>query len=136
VSAGERGPLADVLIIDDDLDNVDALTMIVQSVGHTVRVGYNGEEGMRLAHERSPDLVLLDVEMPILSGPAMALEMLIHNMGLEKVPVILLSGSPDLKRIASEVGTLYFLTKPYRMAEILALVERALVERAAPRRPG
>ncbi len=64
----------------------------------------------------------------------MALGMLIHNMGLEKVPVILLSGSPELDRIASEVGTPYFLTKPYRMVEILALVKRALVERLAPRR--
>jgi DNA-binding response OmpR family regulator len=126
--------LADVLIIDDDLDNADALAMIMQSDGHSVRVGYNGEEGLRLAYERYPDVVLLDVEMPVLSGPAMALEMLIHNMGLEKVPVILLSGSPELEQIASEVGTSYFLTKPYRMAEILALVNRALVERVAPRR--
>lgn len=126
--------MADVLILDDDLDNADALAMIMQSAGHSVRVGFNGEEGLQLARERTPDVVLLDVEMPILDGPAMALQMLIHNMGLEKVPVILLSGVPDLREIALEVGTSYFLTKPYRMAEILALVDRALVERAAPRR--
>lgn len=126
--------MADVLIIDDDLDNAEALSLIIESAGHAVRVGYNGEEGLRMAHERSPDVALLDVEMPVLSGPAMALGMLIHNMGLEKVPVILLSGSPDLERVAAEVGTPYFLTKPYRMVEILALVRRALVERLAPQR--
>jgi DNA-binding NtrC family response regulator len=106
----------------------------MQSEGHSVRVGYNGAEGMELVHQRTPDLVLLDVEMPILSGPAMALQMLIHNMGLEKVPVILLSGAPGLARVASEVGTIYFLAKPYRLREIVGLVNRALVERAAPRR--
>ena len=126
--------MANVLIIDDDLDNADALALIMESEGHSVRIGYNGEEGMRLVHDAAPDVVLLDVEMPIMSGPAMALQMWIHNMGLEAVPVILLSGAPDLARIASEVGTSYFLAKPYRLAEIVALVDRALVERVAPLR--
>ena len=69
--------------------------------GHAVRIGYNGEDGMRLAAARSPDLVLLDVEMPILNGPGMALEMFLHDVGLEMVPVILLSGVPDLAGIVS-----------------------------------
>src|SRR5690242_18512190 len=106
--------------------------MIMQSRGHDVRIGYNGEDGMRLAHARHPDLVLLDVEMPILNGPGMALQMFLHNLGLENVPVILLSGIPDLDRIAGEVGTPYFLGKPYPLAAIVALVDRALSERVAP----
>jgi DNA-binding NtrC family response regulator len=126
--------VADLLIIDDDPDSADALSMLMESEGHEVRVGYNGEEGLRLAKEKSPDLVLLDVEMPILDGPGMALEMLVHNMGLEKIPVILLSGVPDLERVANEVGTPYFLGKPYRLAQIMALLDRALTERIAPRR--
>ena len=126
--------MADLLIIEDDLDSADALSLLMQSEGHAVRVGYNGAEGLRLAEERHPDLVLLDVEMPILNGPDMSLAMLIHNMGLELIPVILLSGVPDLERIANEVGTPYFLGKPYHLAEIVALVDRALVERQPPRR--
>lgn len=126
--------MADLLIIDDDPDSADALAMLMESQGHEVRIGYNGEEGLRLAQERSPDLVLLDVEMPILDGPGMALQLLVHNMGLEKIPVILLSGVPDLERVASEVGTPYFLGKPYRLAQIIALLDRALTEQIAPRR--
>jgi DNA-binding NtrC family response regulator len=126
--------VADVLIIEDDLDSAEALSLVMQSRGHEVRVGYNGEEGLRLADEKPPDLVLLDVEMPILDGPGMALAMLIHNMGLELVPVVLLSGVPDLERIANEVGTPYFLGKPYHLARLVALVDRALVERQPPRR--
>ncbi len=126
--------MADVLVIDDDVDGAEALSLIMQSRGHQVRIGYNGEDGMRLADARCPDLVLLDVEMPVLDGPGMALEMFLHNVGLELVPVILLSGIPDLERIASEVGTPYYLGKPYRLSEIDALVKRALSERVAPRR--
>ena len=126
--------MADLLIIDDDLDSADALSMAMTSRRHEVRVGYNGEEGMRLADERLPDVVLLDVEMPIMNGPDMALAILIHDLGMENVPVILLSGIPDLGEVAKEVGTPYFLNKPYRLAAITALINRVLDERVAPHR--
>lgn len=125
--------MADLLIIDDDVDSADALAMIMQSEGHQVRTGYNGIEGMQLAGEQSPDALLLDVEMPLMDGPGMAVAMLLHNAGLEKVPVILLSGVVGLEKIAAEVGTPYFLGKPYHLKQIVALVRRALAERIAPR---
>jgi DNA-binding NtrC family response regulator len=128
--------MANLLIIDDDIDSADALAMIMQFEGHEVRVGYNGAEGMALASEQSPDLVLLDVEMPVMDGPGMALAMLVHDMGMERIPVILLSGVVHLETIAAQVGTPYFLGKPYNLKQIVALVRRALLERIAPRRGG
>jgi DNA-binding NtrC family response regulator len=125
--------MASLLTIDDDLDGADALSAMMRSEGHEVRVGYNGEEGLRLARERLPDLALLDVEMPLLDGPGMAHQMLIRNMGLERVPVVLLSGVINLKDVAAQVGTPYFLGKPYRYEDILTLVKRALTEHQAPR---
>lgn len=124
--------MADLLIVDDDLDSAEALADLLQSEGHTVRVGYNGNEGVRLAHDRHPDVALLDVEMPHLTGPEMAFQMFIHNMGLENVPVILLSGIPNLSTVAQAVGTPYFLSKPYRYERLMTLLERALSERIAP----
>ena len=76
---------------------------------------------------------MLDVEMPILDGPGMAYQMFLDHLGLEFVPIILLSGVPELERIAEEVGTPYFLGEPYRYEQLLALVNRALSERTAPR---
>jgi DNA-binding NtrC family response regulator len=127
--------MASLLIIDDDLDGADALSEMMRFEGHEVRVGYNGEEGLRLARERLPDLALLDVEMPLLDGPGMAHQMLIRNMGLESIPVVLLSGVINLKDVAAQIGTPYFLGKPYRYEDILTLVKRALTEHRAPR-PG
>jgi DNA-binding NtrC family response regulator len=128
--------MADVLIIDDDVDSADVLSEVMLDSGHVVRVGYNGHEGLVLAKERTPDVALLDVEMPLLGGPAMAYEMFLHDMGLEDVPVVFLSGAPDLREVAAAVGTPYFLNKPYRYAEVSALVARALSERIAPAHPG
>jgi DNA-binding NtrC family response regulator len=128
--------MADVLIIDDDIDSADVLAHIMRMQGHEVRIGYNGLDGLRLAKDRTPQLVLLDVEMPLLNGPRMAYEMLLHDLGLEHVPVVFLSGIPDLSTLAAEVGTPYFLTKPYSYDDVVALVARALAERVAPSWPG
>lgn len=127
--------MASVLIIDDDLDGAEALAEIMRAEGHDVRVGYNGQEGLWLVHERIPDLVLLDVEMPVLDGPGMAYQMFLQDMGLEGVPIVFLSGVPNLREVAAAAGTPYFLGKPYRYDWIVALVERALAERIAPHPP-
>ena len=100
--------LADLLVIDDDLDGADALAEILRTEGHEVRVGYNGEDGLRLARERLPDMALLDVEMPLLDGPGMAHQMFIHDMGMELVPVVLLSGAVNLRQVAATVGVPLF----------------------------
>lgn len=128
--------MADLLIIDDDVDSATILAQIMDMQGHAVRIGYDGQEGLRLAKERTPDLVLLDVEMPNLDGPGMAYEMLVHDMGLENVPVILLSGIAGLSTVAETLGTPYFLSKPYRYTEVVNLAARALAESIAPAWPG
>lgn len=127
--------MANLLIIDDDIDSATVLAQIMDMQEHEVRIGYDGRDGLRLATERRPDLVLLDVEMPILDGPGMAYEMLLHDMGLENVPVILLSGIAGLSTIAAKIGTPYFLSKPYGYHQVVALVARALAERVAPTWP-
>jgi DNA-binding NtrC family response regulator len=125
--------MAHVLIIDDDIDSAEVLADVMRLAGHDVRVGYNGREGLQLAKEQIPDLALLDVDMPLLGGPGMAYEMFVHDMGLENVPVVFLSGNPNLREIAATVGTPYFLAKPYGFKQVVALVTRALTERIAPR---
>jgi CheY-like chemotaxis protein len=90
--------LADVLIVDDDADAAEALREVMTLEGHEVRVAYDGREGLAALATRIPDVVLLDVEMPVLDGPDMANEMLVHNLGLERLPIVLLSGVPIWRR--------------------------------------
>lgn len=127
--------MADVLIVDDDSDTADLLAELLQHTGHTTRVACDGREGMARLHERSPDVVVLDVEMPRLTGPGMALEMFLHDHGLEYIPIVLCSGVLDLQAFADHVGTKYFLAKPYDAGELLSLIELALVERTPPQPP-
>ena len=125
--------MADLLIVEDDEDVSWMLEQLFVDRGHTVRIAADGEAGLRALREYMPELVILDVEMPVLDGPAMAYRMFVHNLGLENIPVVLMSGVFDLRGVAARVGTPYFTAKPFDIAKMMALIERALVERALPR---
>jgi CheY-like chemotaxis protein len=124
--------VANLLVVDDDPDLAELLTGYRESEGHTVRVAHDGVEGLRLVSEQPPDLVLLDVEMPVLTGPQMSYQMVLRDCGDELIPVVLLSAVANLHRTAARVGTPYFLGKPFEPAALSRLVARALAERQAP----
>ena len=125
--------MADLLIVEDDEDVRWMLEQLLLVRGHTVRTAADGEAGLLALREHPPELVLLDVEMPVLDGPSMAYRMFVHNLGLENIPVVLMSGVFDLPGVAARVGTPYFIAKPFDIAKMMALIERVLVERALPR---
>ena len=127
--------MANVLIVDDHVDTVELETDLLESAGHRVQTGFNGAEGLKsLAKGRLPDCIVLDVDMPVLSGPAMAHEMLLHDAGGEKIPIVLVSGRDDLAAVAGRMGTPYFLTKgtPGYATSLLEILGRALGERRPP----
>ena len=125
--------MAHILVVDDDYDIVEGFKDLLQDEGHFVRTARTGEEGLaQLRAAPLPQLVVLDVEMPVLGGPAMAHQMLLHDAGEEKIPVLLMSARLDLGEIAERMGTPYFLHKPSNIDELLALIDRALHERISP----
>jgi FixJ family two-component response regulator len=128
--------MANVLIVDDDVDTTDLSRELLESVGHRVRAAHSGEEGLAfLSAPPLPDCLLLDVEMPILSGPGMAHQMLLHDAGEENIPIVLVSGRSDLPLVAARMGTPYFLAKatPDYSEVLLKILDRALSERVAPK---
>jgi CheY-like chemotaxis protein len=127
--------LADILIVDDCTDLALTLGEMLTLSGHTVRIATDGHEGLAALDERLPDLVVLDVDMPLLDGPSMAHRMLIRDVGREEIPIVLASGNVDLLDVAALVGTPYAVPKPSPPEVILGVVDRALYERVAPHPP-
>ena len=124
--------MADLLVVEDDRDVAWLLEQVLVAEGHRVRVARDGEEGLRLLHERLPEVVITDIEMPVLDGPQMAGRMLLDDCGLEEIPVLLISGFADLDRIAKRIGTPYTLAKPFATRDLVALLNLALTERRPP----
>jgi len=125
--------MATVLVVDDNADIRTLLATMVEMAGHQVREASDGRKAVEAAAEEHPDLMLVDVEMPILTGPEMAYELFLRNFGLEKIPIILFSGVVGLYEIAEKVGTPYFLGKPCSPDALLGMVDRALREHVSPR---
>lgn len=125
--------MADILIVEDDAELAETLAELLGVEGHTTRVAYNGKDGLRALAERAPDLMLLDIEMPVLDGPGLSSAALARDQGLELVPVILSSGYGNLDDVAQRVGTPYRIAKPCSLDALTKLIERALAERRPPR---
>lgn len=128
--------MADILVVDDDADSAETVGQLLETAGHNIRVASDGLAGLAEVARQLPDLVVLDVEMPVLDGPAMAFDMILRDAGSEKIPVVLISGSLDLDAVAARVGTPYLLAKPASMDAVLATVELALLERIPPKPQG
>ncbi len=124
--------MADLLIVDDDEDLSSLLAEVLEDRGHQVRVARDGRQGLWCVEQQKPDVVLLDVEMPVLDGPGMAYGLFISDLGRELIPIVLLSGAAQLARLAGRIGTPYFLSKPYPLEVLFDVLHRALTERSPP----
>jgi DNA-binding NtrC family response regulator len=125
--------MADLLVVDDDADVADSMAELLMDEGHVIRIAHDGKQGLTRLAERIPEAVLLDVEMPVLTGPEMAIKMFLDDCGQEEIPIVLISGVKNLAAVAARVGTPYFLSKPFAVDVLLRLIGRALVERVPPR---
>lgn len=116
-----------ILLVDDDTSLLRTLSLNLQARGHRVVTAERGEQALALARREDPDVVILDLGLPDISGT----EVLRRLRTWAEVPVIVLSarhGSDD-KVEALDVGADDYVTKPFGIDELLARV-RAAVRRA------
>ena len=112
-----------VLVVDDEESNIATVTAVLRSAACVVLAAKSGEEGLRIAASRQPDIILLDVKMPGIDG-YQAARSLSANEQTNSIPIIMvtsLSGTEDRTR-ALNAGAVDFLTKPVEAAELQAKV--------------
>lgn len=116
-----------ILIVDDDRAQVEALAIRLQKQGFTTVLAHEGQRGLRLAQERRPDLVLLDLRLPDVDGFEIC-GRLVDSPDTCHIPIIIVSGSdePDIVRSARAAGCQFFIGKPYDPNALLTLIEHAL----------
>jgi len=123
---------AKILVIDDDPDFVAATKLVLESKPYQVVTAFDGDEGLKKARDESPDLIILDVIMPLKDG-FMVCEQLKRDPELGKIPVLMLTAFADkVGETSLAVGqglTLEaedFIDKPITPTELLIRVERLL----------
>lgn len=117
-----------ILVVDDSAEACDfAVNYVLKPNGYRALVARNGEDGLRRALHDNPDLIILDLEMPRMTGMEV-LEAL--NEAGRSIPVILstLHGSEAMAVRAFRLGVKDYIVKPYRVEEMLGAIERALSE--------
>ena len=122
-----NGAPARILVVDDEPQNVELMEAILQDAEYEVFSAFGGEEAMALAHEKRPDLIILDLMMPGLSGFEVCarIKMDPQTGGIPVLFVTALNQMADKER-ALAVGGDDFVTKPVQYAELLARVEALL----------
>ncbi len=120
-----------VLIADDNVQNAELLEAYLDGTGWDTKLAANGEETLALAKEWMPDVILLDVMMPKLSGFEVCKKLRADaaTRGIGVLMVTALDQANDIER-AIDAGTDDFMTKPIHKSELL-LRARALVESRA-----
>jgi GAF domain-containing protein/CheY-like chemotaxis protein len=116
-----------ILIIDDKIEIITFLTDLLEPLGYRLSTAFDGREGLKRALQERPDLILLDVNMPGLSG----IEVLegLQRQGV-RTPVILMTlyGSESVAVQAFRLGARNYITKPIDLNELLVAIDWALEE--------
>jgi len=121
-----------VLVVDDHPPTVQLIKSALEGIGLEVRTAENGAECLLAVHEEKPDLVVLDVMMPVLDG-FQTLKVLQQSQDTKDIPVIMLTARSSDRDVAHgwRSGVTSYLTKPFSVDQLVAMVRRIL-EVAAP----
>ena len=124
-------PKPHILVVDDSPANVKFLLKMLLDKGYSVQGVPSGEQALQAARASATDLILLDINMPLMDGFEVC-EQLKADPALSAIPVIFLSARDDAsdKVRAFGVGGVDYVTKPFHLSEVLARVETHLKIRA------
>lgn len=116
-----------ILVVDDDAMNLKMAEFILAQKNYNVVKVESGMECLLYLKDNQPDLILLDVEMPIMNGMR-TLEVIRDNKELSEIPVIFLTALAEAETVmeAAKLGATGYVTKPFMPQELLERVEKAI----------
>ena len=114
-----------ILIVDDDAKTRKLLRAMLQNSGYEIIEAENGEQGIKLAKENIPDLILMDIEMPVMDGMS-AFKVIHADESTKNIPVIALTSyamKGDKEKFLAE-GFNSYISKPIDVKEFLKIVKK------------
>jgi CheY-like chemotaxis protein len=116
VGTGKR-----VLVVDDDASIRELLSTVLEDDGYEVVSAVNGEDALAVCARWRPDVIVLDLMMPIMDGWTFAKRL----RERDDIPIVVLSAANDLERHAKSVGATEVIGKPFDLDQLIPKVARA-----------
>jgi CheY-like chemotaxis protein len=116
-----------ILIVEDFEENRTALTLILKYAGFDVIEVENGRQAIEAVRQEEPDLVLMDVTLPVIDG-LQATREIRRDEKFERLPIIIFSAhdSDEIRRQAAEAGGSEYISKPFEISELKKLIDGCL----------
>jgi DNA-binding response OmpR family regulator len=116
-----------ILIVDDEQDIVESLKFVLEGCNYSCYCAYNGEDGLNLAREIEPDLIILDVMMPRINGYKIS-RLLKFDKKYQNIPILMITArsQEEDKLIGEETGANEYITKPFDLDDVLNTVKKYL----------
>ncbi|MDD2752718.1 MAG: response regulator [Candidatus Omnitrophica bacterium] len=120
-----------ILIIDDEEDLVRMLKAHLEKQGYEVYAAYDGQQGLEAVNLRHPDLVVLDINLPVMNGIEFY-EKITTSYGKTKIPVLVLTARDELGELFKEIDADGFLAKPFETNDLLIAIQKILDRKNDP----
>ena len=116
-----------ILIVDDEADIIEILKFVLEAQGYECITATDGEEGLRLARESNPDLIILDVMMPKINGYKIS-RLLKYDSKYKDIPILMVTArsQEEDKLIGEETGANEYITKPFQVDFVVEKVKSYL----------
>jgi DNA-binding response OmpR family regulator len=113
-----------VLVIDDDEDLLELVRFFLAREGYRVTTAQNGQQGLDAVAASMPDLILLDMKMPVMNGWVFAKEY--HRRHSKRAPIIVVTAADDARQRAIETGAIAWVSKPFDADDLVRAIDAQL----------
>lgn len=118
--------MSSILVIEDDPDMRGLLVLMLEEQGHRVRAAANGRAGLEAVHEERPDVILLDMKMPVMDGWEFARRYRVECG--DPSPIVVMTAAEDPRKPAEEIGAAGWLGKPVELDVLFDTVKKAAMQ--------
>jgi CheY-like chemotaxis protein len=115
-----------VLVVDDEPAVGRVVVDLLGDEGYEVRWSANGREALDVLDEWLPDVIVLDLMMPVMDGPSFRVAQRHLPGAAARVPVVVLSGMRDARAMAEELAAVAVIAKPFDLDDFLATIRQAI----------
>ena len=113
-----------ILVVDDDQDLLGLLAFVLSAEGYGVATASDGREALDVVESAMPDLILLDMKMPVMDGWEFAAEF--HTRFDGGTPIVVVTAAENAEKRAEEIGASGWISKPFDVASLVGVVRQQL----------